>query len=161
MASTAVTPVPRRDGVRDPVLLLPAVVAAGLVIRWLGVHENVSGTRIAADLALAWSLVATSPPEGLKAASGAASPHRLTHHCGCGCLLAGLFALEADPVSAGSALLAELGGDQRHAAGRADRRPVIAHALSLPGGQAVFSRRSRECPSLCQKVRGYFGSRAS
>ena len=40
-------------------LLLPAVVAAGLVIGWLGVHENVSGTRIAADLALAWSLVAT------------------------------------------------------------------------------------------------------
>jgi signal transduction histidine kinase len=60
MASTAATPVPRRDGVRDPVLLLPAVVAAGLAIGWLGVHENVSGTRIAADLALAWSLVATS-----------------------------------------------------------------------------------------------------
>jgi signal transduction histidine kinase len=60
MASTAVTVAPRRDAVRDPVLLLPAAVAAGLAIGWLGVHEHVSGTRIVADLALAWSLVAAS-----------------------------------------------------------------------------------------------------
>ena len=60
MASTAVTVVPRRDAVRDPVLLLPAVVAAGLAIGWLGLHEQVSGARIVADLALAWSLVAAS-----------------------------------------------------------------------------------------------------
>ena len=60
MASTAVTAAPRRDAVRDPVLLLPAVVAAGLAIGWLGVHEHVSGARIAADLALAWSLVAAA-----------------------------------------------------------------------------------------------------
>jgi signal transduction histidine kinase len=60
VASTIVTAVPGRDAVRDPVLLLPVVVAAGLTIGWLGVHEHVSGTRIAADLALAWSLVAGS-----------------------------------------------------------------------------------------------------
>jgi hypothetical protein len=51
---------PRRNLVRDPVLLLPASVAAGLAIGWLGVHHGVSGTRIAVDLALAWSLVAAS-----------------------------------------------------------------------------------------------------
>jgi signal transduction histidine kinase len=60
MASTAFTVAPRRDAVRDPVLLLPAVIAGGLAIGWLGVHEHVSGARIAADLALAWSLVAAS-----------------------------------------------------------------------------------------------------
>jgi signal transduction histidine kinase len=60
MASTTVTVAPRRDAVRDPVLLLPAAVAAGLAIGWLGVHDDVSGTLIAADLALAWSLVAAS-----------------------------------------------------------------------------------------------------
>ena len=60
MASTAVTASPSRDAIRDPVLLLPVVVAAGLAIGWLGVHERVSGTRIAADLALSWALVAAS-----------------------------------------------------------------------------------------------------
>jgi signal transduction histidine kinase len=60
MASAAATVTPRRDAVRDPVLLLPAAVAAGLAIGWLGVHEHVSGARIAADLALAWSLVGAS-----------------------------------------------------------------------------------------------------
>ena len=60
MASTAVRVAPRRDAVRDPVLLLPAAVAAGLAIGWLGVHDDVSRARIAADLALAWSLVAAS-----------------------------------------------------------------------------------------------------
>ena len=58
MASTAVTVAPRRDAVRDPVLLLPAAVAAGLAIGWIGVHDDVSRARIAADLALGWSLVA-------------------------------------------------------------------------------------------------------
>jgi len=60
MASTAVTASPRREAIRDPVLLLPVVVAAGLAIGWLGVHERVSGTRIAGDLALSWALVAAS-----------------------------------------------------------------------------------------------------
>jgi signal transduction histidine kinase len=60
MASTTVTVAPRRDAARDPVLLLPAAVAAGLAVGWLGVHEEVPGTRIAADLALAWSLVAAA-----------------------------------------------------------------------------------------------------
>jgi len=60
MASTTVTVAPRRDAIRDPVLLFPAAVAAGLAVGWLGVHEHVSGPRIAADLALAWSLVAAA-----------------------------------------------------------------------------------------------------
>src|SRR5438445_13248655 len=60
MASTAVTASPRREAIRDPVLLLPVVVAAGLAVGWLGVHERVSGTRIVADLALSWALVAAS-----------------------------------------------------------------------------------------------------
>jgi signal transduction histidine kinase len=41
-------------------LLLPLSVAGGLAIGWLGVHERVSGARIAADLALSWALVAAS-----------------------------------------------------------------------------------------------------
>ena len=60
MVSNAVTALPRRDAVRDPVLLLPFAVAAGLAVEWLGVHERVAGTRIAADLALAWALIAAS-----------------------------------------------------------------------------------------------------
>ena len=60
MASNAVTSLPRRDAVRDPVLLLPLAVAAGLAVGWLGVHERVAGTRIAADLALSWALMAAS-----------------------------------------------------------------------------------------------------
>ena len=60
MAATVVTPVPRNHAARDPVLLLPAVIAVGLAIGWLGMHEHVSGARVAADLALAWSLVAAS-----------------------------------------------------------------------------------------------------
>src|SRR5947209_5425222 len=57
MATSAVR-VQSRTLTRDPVLALPAVVAAGLAIGWLGVHEHVPGTRIAADLGLAWGLVA-------------------------------------------------------------------------------------------------------
>ena len=60
MASTAVTASPSRDAIRDPVLLVPLVVAVGLSIGWLGVHERVSGTRVAADVALSWALVAAS-----------------------------------------------------------------------------------------------------
>jgi signal transduction histidine kinase len=60
MASDAVTALPSRDAMRDPVLLLPLAVAAGLAVGWLGVHEHVAGTRIAADLALSWALMAAS-----------------------------------------------------------------------------------------------------
>jgi signal transduction histidine kinase len=60
MASNAVTALPSRDAVRDPVLLLPLAVAAGLAVGWLGVHEQVAGTRIAVDLALSWALLAAS-----------------------------------------------------------------------------------------------------
>jgi signal transduction histidine kinase len=60
MASTVLTASPSREVARDSVLLLPVVVAAGLAIGWLGVHEQVSGTRIAADLALSWVLLAAS-----------------------------------------------------------------------------------------------------
>jgi signal transduction histidine kinase len=60
MTSTAVTASPGRDVIRDPVLLLPLVVAAGLAVGWLGVDQQVAGTRIAADLALSWALVGAS-----------------------------------------------------------------------------------------------------
>ena len=61
MASRAVTVSPSRDVIRDPVLLLPLVVAAGLAVGWLGVHhQRVSGERVAADLALSWALVGAS-----------------------------------------------------------------------------------------------------
>jgi signal transduction histidine kinase len=46
--------------VRDPVLLLPPVVAAGLAVGWLGVEHEVAGTRIAVDVALAWVLTAAA-----------------------------------------------------------------------------------------------------
>jgi signal transduction histidine kinase len=60
MASTVVAPPPSRGVIRDPVLLLPLAVAAGLAVGWLAVREQVSGPRIAADLALAWGLAAAS-----------------------------------------------------------------------------------------------------
>jgi signal transduction histidine kinase len=60
MTSTAVTASPSRDVIRDPVLLLPLAVAAGLAVGWLGVDHQAAGTRIAADLALAWALTAAS-----------------------------------------------------------------------------------------------------
>ena len=60
MSSTVATSSQTRSALRDPVLLLPAVVAAGLAVGWLGVDAGVSGTRVAADLALAWALVAAS-----------------------------------------------------------------------------------------------------
>lgn len=60
MTSTAVTSWPTRLAIRDPVLLLPVVVAAGLGIGWLGGRGHVSGPRIAVDLALAWSSVAVA-----------------------------------------------------------------------------------------------------
>jgi signal transduction histidine kinase len=56
MASAALTRAPDRPLIRDPVFIAPAVVAAGLAVGWLGVQEDVAGTRVAADLALAWSL---------------------------------------------------------------------------------------------------------
>ena len=60
MSSTVVTSAHARTPLRDPVLLLPAVVGVGLAIGWLGTGAGVSGTRIATDLALSWALVAAS-----------------------------------------------------------------------------------------------------
>ena len=60
MSSTVVTSAQTRSALRDPVLLVPAVVAAGLAVGWLGTGKGVSGTRIATDLALSWALVAAS-----------------------------------------------------------------------------------------------------
>ena len=45
---------------RDPVLLVPAVVGAGFAVGWLGADAGASGTRVATDIALAWALVAAS-----------------------------------------------------------------------------------------------------
>jgi signal transduction histidine kinase len=60
MSSTLATPPRIRSALRDPVLLVPAIVAAGLCTGWLGADAGVSGARVAADLALSWALVATS-----------------------------------------------------------------------------------------------------
>jgi signal transduction histidine kinase len=61
MSSTALTTAPSdRGALRDPVLLVPLVVAGGLAIGWLGVDHGAPGPRVAADLALAWALVGAS-----------------------------------------------------------------------------------------------------
>jgi signal transduction histidine kinase len=60
MSSTAVTSSQARSTVLDPVLLVPAVVGAGLAVGWLGVDAGISGIRVATDLALSWALVAAS-----------------------------------------------------------------------------------------------------
>jgi signal transduction histidine kinase len=57
MATAALTSAPERSMIRDPVVALPLAVAGGLAVGWLGVHEQVAGSRIAVDLALAWALV--------------------------------------------------------------------------------------------------------
>jgi len=44
--------------IRDPILVLPAVVAAGLLVGRIGGEANVPRARIATDLALAWALAA-------------------------------------------------------------------------------------------------------
>ncbi|TML87984.1 MAG: sensor histidine kinase [Actinobacteria bacterium] len=59
-SSTVVASSHTRTALRDPVLVLPFVVAAGLGIGWLGSDAKVSGTRVAVDLALAWALVGAS-----------------------------------------------------------------------------------------------------
>lgn len=59
-AAPAVRAPPRRDLLRDPVLVLPVVVAAGLAVGALGVHEQIAGTRVIADLALGWALTAAA-----------------------------------------------------------------------------------------------------
>jgi signal transduction histidine kinase len=61
VTSTAITAAPQGSSLaRDPVLVLPAAIACGLGVGWLGVVSGVSGWRIAADLVLAWTLVAVS-----------------------------------------------------------------------------------------------------
>jgi signal transduction histidine kinase len=60
MGATAVISPASRSVFRDPVLVLPAVVCAGLAVGWLGVDAGAAGTRVAADLVLAWALVAAS-----------------------------------------------------------------------------------------------------
>jgi hypothetical protein len=60
MPSTAVaSPLTVRPP-RDPVLLAPVVVGAGLAVGWLGADAGVAGGRVAVDLALSWALVAAS-----------------------------------------------------------------------------------------------------
>ena len=60
MSSAAVSSSQAGSALRDPVLLVPAVVGAALAAGWLGVDTGISGTRIAADLALSWALMAAS-----------------------------------------------------------------------------------------------------
>jgi signal transduction histidine kinase len=45
---------------RDPVLLLPVAVAAGLAVGALGLDANEPGSRIVTDLGLAWTLMAAA-----------------------------------------------------------------------------------------------------
>jgi len=56
----AVRASPARTMMRDPVLLLPVVVAAGLGLGHLGLDAHISGMRVAADLALSWTLAAAA-----------------------------------------------------------------------------------------------------
>ncbi len=60
MSSTVVTSSQTGRALRDPVLLVPAVVGAALGVGWLGADAGVSGTRVTADIALSWALVAAS-----------------------------------------------------------------------------------------------------
>jgi signal transduction histidine kinase len=60
MSSMFAAPSRTASVLRDPVLLVPAVVVAGLGIGWLGVEGGAPGARVAADLALSWALVAAS-----------------------------------------------------------------------------------------------------
>jgi signal transduction histidine kinase len=60
MSSTVVTSPQTRSARRDPVLLVPAVVGAGLAVGWFGTNTSASGTRVAVDIALPWALVAAS-----------------------------------------------------------------------------------------------------
>src|SRR6185295_10195402 len=60
MPSTVVTSSRTRGVLRDPVLLGPAVVGAGLAAGWLGADAGASGARVATDIALSWTLVAAS-----------------------------------------------------------------------------------------------------
>jgi signal transduction histidine kinase len=60
-ASVPATAAPAaRDVLHDPVLVVPLVVAAGLIVGALGVHAHTPGTRIATDLGLAWALTAAA-----------------------------------------------------------------------------------------------------
>jgi signal transduction histidine kinase len=60
MTSTTVTAPRDWNAIRDPVVVLPVAVACGLGVGWLGVLGSASGWRIAADLLLAWTLIAVS-----------------------------------------------------------------------------------------------------
>ena len=51
---------PTRDVLRDPVLVAPLVVAAGLAVGALGIHAHISETRIATDMGVAWALAAAA-----------------------------------------------------------------------------------------------------
>jgi signal transduction histidine kinase len=60
MPSTVVASPPTLRALRDPVLLAPVVVGAGLAIGWLGADAGVPGSRVAVDLALSWALLTAS-----------------------------------------------------------------------------------------------------
>jgi signal transduction histidine kinase len=60
MDSAAVTSSETRATLRDPVVVLPVVVGAGLGVGWLGADASIAGTRVVVDLALSWALVAAS-----------------------------------------------------------------------------------------------------
>jgi signal transduction histidine kinase len=60
VASTVAAAPRTQSAFRDPVLVLPFAVAAGLGVGWLGVDAGASGARIAVDLALVWSFASAA-----------------------------------------------------------------------------------------------------
>ena len=60
--SSRAAPVPQAQVsvLRDPVLVLPLAVGAGLAVGWEGLHNGISGGRVAVDLSLCWGFVAAS-----------------------------------------------------------------------------------------------------
>jgi signal transduction histidine kinase len=60
MDSAAVTSWEVRSAIRDPVLILPLVVGAGLAVGLLGGDADVASARVATGIALSWALVAAS-----------------------------------------------------------------------------------------------------
>ena len=83
MSSTAVMPSRTASVLSDPVLLAPAIVAAGLGVGWLGVDAGISGARVAADLALSWASSRLPSSPWSEGAGGDRAPCSPSPHSRC------------------------------------------------------------------------------